>query len=622
MLKPNKSHTHKGGGQRPLLSHNPFHYHLIDLKFGGTVNKRFCSSKNSKWTWGKARVLSLLFVPLLVTGCKLPLAPGKYSSRLTLVSSTPGVGQTVQSDEPVRVEITPIPSGLSATILDFKSMEPKYPAISVTRLKRHHLALTVPFLDETQAFDLTLADPKSADACYQWSGKATEISSVELCFNEEWFRLHIKKGAQSVLRLSGNHVEPRIGFEASESVSLTLRQALDILFTQGFDVQEAQQNLVRADRMAQKTYLKLLPHTSLGTPVTMASVALGDYFEARGPIGELIPFIFPTRWVKAKALSWSARAERYAKVATKANALLALNIAGINFAAHKEYRDALLELQGLVNSAVVSTPDSEAGSSDDSDAGKVVSTMVSLLKKDLQTEVNTAENLIQQDQVAISYALGSENPKYVSELGLVGTKRVESISVLRTDAEAQAEVTQTKNLAIQFSLELSQVDALFKAADLREKNVWIDWFDSYSNIGLGPSTPTEKKYYKSFVDSVRIKEQAARALIPRSASAWTAQRNMAVMNYFNHLANRQTQREQLNVVVSRRITHPSAAADLRNAVKGSVAVLSALYSSRALAESKQAELDRLTRSGIYEYLSPHLGEQPVEGLVKNTSNPD
>lgn len=572
-------------------------------------------------------VLSLL---LLVSGCQFPLQPGKYSSRMTL--NTPG--QMILSDEPVRVNVVPSHSGMTAEILDFNTLEPKFSKIQVLKTQKNHLSLTVPFVQGIANTDLIFAGKKNSSQCFKKAGqKKSDENKIELCFNEEWFRLALSQGQLTVFRLVGNQVEPRKPLEEGKPVSLTLRQALDVLFEKSFEVQEAHQALVRADKMALKTYLKLLPHISAGTPVTATFAGMGEYYESRGPIGELIPFIFPNRWVKARAHTWSARAESYAKVTTKANALLALNTLGVSYAAHKEYKESLLDLLKVVNAtsspslslesawwpaSVLSlsgafSPASMASesvtSTPETEDSRVVSTMIALLQKDLQTEINIAHNLVQQDRFNIAYALGSENPEFIDQLGLEGTKRIDQIATFETEEAKDAEVEKIKTTALQFSLELSQFESLRKAANLREKNVWIDWIDSFSNIGLGPSIVAERDYYKTFVTQVDIKANAARASIPKSAQSWVTHRNAAIKNYHNHVANRTTQAEQLAVVLKRGVKHPAAAADLKNAVKGMMGTLYSLYISRAVVEVKQAELDRLTRAGIYEYLSPHLGAQ-------------
>ena len=93
-------------------------------------------------------------------------------------------------------------------------------------------------------------------------------------------------------------VEPRI---------YTLAEAMDAAFNKSFESRLEYENVIQAKQRAKAAHLSLLPHLGVGTVINAITPSVTGYIAS---IGDLAPFLLPSRWFLAKQGTAQYEAEK------------------------------------------------------------------------------------------------------------------------------------------------------------------------------------------------------------------------------------------------------------------------------------------------------------------------
>ncbi|MEO5970796.1 MAG: hypothetical protein ABIQ95_12790 [Bdellovibrionia bacterium] len=557
-----------------------------------------------------------LVLMLALAGCKDLPSAGNYRGNITVSHSNT---ITELDKKPVEVALTYGHHHLTVTISDPETHSILMQPWLVSKKHKDTIELSIP--DDAGLEGKTLLLKKvnaGAGKCYQSHSAPSELateSSAEvasLCFDPDNFTLNIQGPKLELIHLYGTQFKParELKFEAPRT--LTVSQGVKVILDKNYDVQEAKQSLLRANESARRSYLNLLPHTSVGGAIMVAAVIFGEFWEINRPINDFVSFIFPGRWIKAKAMTWQARAERVANTLFQINMGTSVQTQTIAFRAHRELRDQLQILQAQL-SDVLKTAQG-LSSQNRIEPNSILTIEIAL--SDLNVNVWLAQNQFMQDKISLSKTFGFENPETVEDMLLEAeTTPLEQILPL-SDADLLNEKNRYAELAVGNSFELRQLDYLHRAAELNAKNVYLNWLDVFATMDLGFNLIADKRLAKSMIKSVEIKTEKTRQALIAKAYNLLRDRNLLRLSFDVLDVSLAGRRERLNLLIDKLNKFAGStdsaekltvqASDIRGSVRDVASGMAGYYSTKATVLIDQAALDRLALQGVYDKFLPHL----------------
>ena len=361
-------------------------------------------------------------------------------------------------------------------------------------------------------------------------------------------------------------IRPERVLEASRG--FTLKEALERALNQGFDFQSSLQQLIQAKYSAQAAWLNLIP--SLGTALVW-NVEPG-YANSIATAQVLTPFLLPSKWLRAKQASLEVRAAQAAQWVVHAN--IAAQVEQLSYALNRDarivssYQKVFTLLMRWASHLAIRTQDDRLGSDQiwvgssfsssslvfpPSSAGSHFSSLfgptdshewVQSVKRSpylemllqIQNVVEwvqglklTAEKAYQEDQYALSLALGFKNPEAVEQIELEEETR--SLDDL--------EWVDQKELArwgIQRSFELEEIDLLIHAAKKRKKQIYFMWIDPTmdSTYQLGPQLGAQVGVAQSELEQLIVKRNEIQAHVLQEAYRVSREWNESIIQLKKH----------------------------------------------------------------------------------------
>ncbi len=397
-------------------------------------------------------------------------------------------GVDTLQDQPVQIELNLNTFG-SKAVAHIKTLKGQtiLRSLNIEKINANHYDLVIPDLRRRMIHLKKIAKDPS---CFV----GTELYLTEFCHNDFSFTLTVKDKYSGVLKMKlyGAVASDSSPFKTESlasstfsneegSFTFTIPEAIDRLFKRDFDIQESFQEFIRAKESANKNYLNLLPHPSLGSAIVMGLSVAKGVPKARRSLGDFVPFLFPTRWLKAKEPVWHSRVENISYTIAKSNSILALQIHALFFKTHLELRNELKELQIQIENSLESARQLQKEGYFDENS--ILTIQIAL--NDLNVSLRKADGHYCHDRFQISQLLGYQNPLAVEEVILGDeTSRAKDIGVLES-TELNLAMEKYAELAIVNSFELSQLYFLRKAAELNATDVFLNWFDVSGSRGLG-----------------------------------------------------------------------------------------------------------------------------------------
>lgn len=268
-----------------------------------------------------------------------------------------------------------------------------------------------------------------------------------------------------------------------------------------FDARTRLQMLKLAQLQTKLSHENLYPHLTLGTVVNAASAGVG--IGALTLLGDLVPFLFPTRWIHVhenrglqNAQAWSLTTYRLdAAVTTQGIALLYLRDRAI-VEIMKNQINEITKIRNLTKEKedLGFTP---PGSVDNLDA------LLAALKHDSLILENA--NVNQKSQVALSMGLSS--PSNLGEL--VDNVPIDDRRMILMDE------SYLMRKAVESSTEVKVIASLIEAARQSARGRYFNWIDPYADIqgGLGMGTGTFIDIGHVKVSELEVQKQQSLAAV-------------------------------------------------------------------------------------------------------------
>lgn len=357
------------------------------------------------------------------------------------------------------------------------------------------------------------------ELCY--FGNGDDFQKIQLCFNAELFHLVVSKDEKVLWSLSGRKFKHVSTLELEPPRTLTLKEALNYAFHQGFEFNFSIQRLLQAKHTTHAAWLNLIP--SLGTALVWN--AEPGYVSAIATAQALTPFLLPSKWLKAKQASRESRAIQAAQWIVQSN--IAAQVEQLSYALDRDanilkvYNEVLGKLNSWVslNGVVV---DSRPLSQEELAHVQGVIEWVSALRQ-------TAEKVYREDQYGLSLALGFKNPEAVDRVIIEEERRsVEGLEFI--------EQKTLSSWGLQRSFELEQINYLISASEQRKKEIYFMWLDPTvdSSYNLGLQLIAQVNLAKAQQSELKTRRDETQARLLQEAYRVTSEWNQSVQQLRKH----------------------------------------------------------------------------------------
>jgi hypothetical protein len=307
------------------------------------------------------------------------------------------------------------------------------------------------------------------DSCYVSDGD-------RVCFDGKAVVVDLKPGVPGKPELSFvmDRTDPSRIPALEPPADYKVSQLLDRAMSQNFSSQVEFEHVVQAKLASRNAHMNLLPHFSTGTVLGIVSLNMTSLVRS---IGDLAPFLLPTRWFRARESGFKSDAEHYAFILMKADSA---NIAeGLSYAISRDnlsiarmaaHRDSIAQVREYIHGRErlgLLPP----GSTDDID-----STLVAVDKALLLLRQTLA-----QEYTDLAQATGFFNPAAIRSVVIDTPSSI--------DQPVTVDPDQVSRLALERSYEVRQMDSLIAAAQANRGSRYFNWLDPAGSddgaIGFG-----------------------------------------------------------------------------------------------------------------------------------------
>jgi hypothetical protein len=298
-----------------------------------------------------------------------------------------------------------------------------------------------------------------------------------------------------------------------------LSEAMSRAFNQSFQSRVEYEHQIQARHTAKAAYLNLLPHLSISSVLSLVTPSTTGIL---GVIGDLAPFLLPSRWFQARDARLMSQAERQVLALMRADS--AAQVEGLAYALARDQQ--ILERYNALMDLAVKTRDQlqtletqgqmPEGSTDHLNA------TINLMALDMAG----LTLIIHEDRIVLAQAMGFQNPEAVLELAL----DPESIPIGQArPIDTDPATTQ----AIQRSYELAQMNQLIVLAANQKRELDFNWLDPAGDytaalgFGLGETIAVAR----SRIQELRVKREQIQSAVAEKVAEAVAEYDVDLTTY-------------------------------------------------------------------------------------------
>lgn len=382
---------------------------------------------------------------------------------------------------------------------------------------------------------------------------------------------------------------------ARYTVAALLKQAMN----QNFDSPIQFQRVVQAKLRTETAYRNLLPHLEINDVLNIAALNLLGYLKA---VGDLVPFLFPTRWLETKADQYKLEAEFDAWILTKADAM---NLAeGLAYSALRDdivlsaIQDYQIYLAGIRDKVRERERAGllQIGSSDD---------IASIINNLDRGNAVLSENAV-QERISLAQAAGFRNFAAISGIQPPDDEPIDDIQPYD-----DATIKRLADLSLDRSYERRQMAALINASRVNQKASYFQWLDPAGERdgSLGINLGSYVKIAKSETQELLAKKEKLEAVLTDSVARAASLSNQYLASYQLARAgvdiqDRRVKRHSQNMETGINFAMSDLTNSLQEKLKAEIELVQAQYNYYVA----RANLNRLLLAGPYAVLPTEHGQ--------------
>jgi hypothetical protein len=283
----------------------------------------------------------------------------------------------------------------------------------------------------------------------------------------------------------------------------TLAQLMDRAKAHNFKSVVEFQKVMTAKYDALTADLNLLPHANVTDALNILSGSL--YTELKS-IGDLVPFILPSRWIRVFGANDLLDSEK--------DAWKIMDLDGVNYVESFSYaaaRDAeAAEAIALERTTIASIRDIIRGREKAGEVQLGTSDTLSSLINTIDLNISSLNSIQQTESAALAQAAGFYNPQAIISVTLPQDPNAPSVGhPLAVDLET------SEKIAVSKSVELTQLDDLLAWAKTEVAARYFDWMDPSGNTsgGIGFGLPTYIEAGQSQADEITAQKEEKKSIL-------------------------------------------------------------------------------------------------------------
>ncbi|MFZ9595822.1 MAG: hypothetical protein ACO3A2_07050 [Bdellovibrionia bacterium] len=480
---------------------------------------------------------SLLLSLLLFSGCDSVQGVREFSGTLTDFREKKAVKQdvwiTISQESPLHsiktIHLKRFP-GDPSNDLDFKPLRWITPGSSFFgSLGRTHRLEVAGLTSESTPVQFKLQahrlkKDQQETHCFLGQDSSTHYHAA-LCLNDASFSLKLTDllSHRPLIQIQGNPIPPAHHQPTFEPpTTLTLNQAIKLATAQSTELRVENQILFRAKRSSIAGKLALFPHISLNLYQT--AFVPGSPLGVMAILGDLAPFLFPSRWLKAQADTLQYQIEQDTARIVQLNLISQVeNLAYLYVRDWSTYLKSSQLKERWVKEVIPSLRHLEAQG-----ALPAQSTNLALSYSDQATEdLRQLRNTIQDDLYTLALALNFFNPRAITHLEL------EEADLSIEQAPLCQDPFRIAEQAYRVSIERRQLLTARRLAQNEKKTLYFLWFDpegsSQTSLGLGLFEQFQMK--NSSLIELELKEEQIQKSLYNTAEVTCRDYNRSLNSY-------------------------------------------------------------------------------------------
>lgn len=433
-----------------------------------------------------------------------------------------------------------------------------------------------------------LPDPialKKIDTCFQ-----STDSTVRFCPDSRSLTLEMNDSKGNPLfSLSldsfGSSASPKLETPQAFTLDTLMQRA----FTMEFNTRMEFQRVMQARYLAKQGYLNLLPHLSTNSILALASG--GPVIGLLGSIGDLAPFLLPSRWFQAQESADLSDAEHDALSLMRGDA--GVQAEGLAYADARDHQIANLYQAALAQVDDILAKVRQGESSGQFPPG--TADQIETIRIEMDGDADGLDLSIREQRTYLAQALGFINPDAITDVSVPDPiTPIENATVLDEKNFEEAVLSR--------AYELRQMDSLIRAAQAEKQETLFSWMDPTGDptLGLGFGLTGAMSVDQSEVDELMVAREQQQSIILQTLATTIDEYNDSMDDHERSVQQLTLQEERLNREVQ--ALNSGGQVDILDLVTALPAHLAAqldVKNAETVYRLMTARLNRLLLNGYY-----------------------
>lgn len=332
------------------------------------------------------------------------------------------------------------------------------------------------------------------DNCFE-----TEEAQIRFCYDGYEISIdHAPMFSLVLDRVTEDRLPP---LEAPEAY--TLPQLIKKARDRSFESRLQFEQVIQGRLAAHQAHMALLPRITLGDVLGIAQLNWQSIVRSAG---NLAPFLFPSRWIRAQSAEMGFRSDQMAWLAVRANTAQIAETLGL--AILRDEESLKIFSAAIPNLEILQQRFQQAewmGTEPVGSSDAINAVLLSVRRTHLLLAAT-----VQDEKTALAQTLGLVNPLGVKSVSLPASYR------FGTDLRLSQNFDQIREDALLRSVELRQMDFLIREAELERRARTYDWIDFASaNGGFGFETRDYVTVARNTIEELKLRRSQLQALVIR-----------------------------------------------------------------------------------------------------------
>lgn len=463
-----------------------------------------------------SQFIVLLLLILCFSGCRHGFRDGFYEGHLSTAKNL-NTKDSKLVTQVVHIEVSH--SGPNGTIEVWDQNRKAIARLRASGIQSDQFFLKVPHV-RTTPFLLK----KNGDCYFN-----LDFPSIDLCSDKRDFLLRVHgQGDALVFVLSGRKFEqdrkhvPPIKDDDHPIHIVDLDAGIRMALEKNIESKIQFQKYIQARKTAQSAFLSLLPRISLTTIGYNIPFNPGCLAAA---VGDLAPFLLPTRWIKAFSNRYLAKAQETGLVIMQAD--LATRVEGFFAGYDKDVQ--MLKFYNAMIAQFTELHDWIKPLEKRKILKKGSTKHVSTILKKIQILKIPVEKGVEVDQFVLAQTLDPGSNTH--QFQFLQPERQQDIQIL-TQAKMLA-IEDVISTSLDLSLELEQANYYLLATETERKGLFLTWLDPQgdTNLNLGAGLVPQFKLSKSKAKDLELQKTFLEGIIQTKAKQVGLDYNSALTTY-------------------------------------------------------------------------------------------